>query len=78
GIGAAILGEASLSFLGFGVVPPEPAWGYMLGIEGRRFLTAAPWLAIFPGAAIAVTVFACNTLGDALRDVLDPRGRRRA
>lgn len=73
GVGAAILAEASLSFLGFGVVPPTPAWGYMLGVEGRRFLTTAPWLAIFPGAAIALTVLAVNLLGDALRDLLDPR-----
>lgn len=75
GIGAAILAESSLSFLGFGVVPPTPDWGYMLGVEGRRFLTTAPWLAIFPGAAIAVCVFSFNVLGDALRDELDPRLR---
>ena len=75
GLGGAILAEASLSFLGFGVVPPQPAWGYMLGVEGRRFLIAAPWLAIFPGAAIAVCVFSFNMLGDALRDLLDPRLR---
>jgi ABC-type dipeptide/oligopeptide/nickel transport system permease subunit len=75
GIGAAILAESSLSFLGFGVVPPAPDWGYMLGIDGRRFLTKAPWLAIFPGAAIALCVFSFNVLGDALRDVLDPRLR---
>lgn len=75
GIGAAILAESSLSFLGFGVVPPAPDWGYMLGVEGRRFLTTAPWLAIFPGAAIALCVFSFNILGDALRDELDPRLR---
>jgi len=75
GIGAAILAESSLSFLGFGVVPPAPDWGYMLGVEGRRFLTTAPWLAIFPGAAIALCVFSFNVLGDALRDELDPRLR---
>lgn len=75
GLGGAILAEASLSFLGFGVVPPKPSWGYMLGVEGRRFLTTAPWLAIFPGAAIAICVFSFNILGDALRDVLDPRLR---
>lgn len=75
GIGSAILAESSLSFLGFGVVPPTPSWGYMLGIEGRRFLTTAPWLAIFPGLAIALCVFSFNVLGDGLRDVLDPRLR---
>ena len=75
GIGAAIIAESSLSFLGFGVVPPESSWGYMLGIEGRRFQVVAPWLSIFPGAAIALCVFAFNMLGDALRDVLDPRLR---
>ena len=75
GVGGAILAESSLSFLGFGVVPPTPSWGYMLGIEGRRFLTTAPWLAIFPGAAIALCVFSFNMLGDALRDSLDPRLR---
>lgn len=75
GIGAAIIAESSLSFLGFGVVPPEASWGYMLGIEGRRFQLVAPWLSIFPGAAIALCVFAFNMLGDALRDVLDPRLR---
>jgi peptide/nickel transport system permease protein len=75
GVGSAILAESSLSFLGFGVVPPTPSWGYMLGIEGRRFLTTAPWLAIFPGAAIALCVFSFNMLGDALRDTLDPRLR---
>ncbi|MGE5597191.1 MAG: ABC transporter permease [Hyphomicrobiales bacterium] len=77
GIGAAIIAESSLSFLGFGVVPPQASWGYMLGIEGRRFQIVAPWLSIFPGAAIALCVFAFNMLGDALRDVLDPRLRSR-
>jgi peptide/nickel transport system permease protein len=72
GAGSAILAESSLSFLGFGVVPPAPAWGYMLGIEGRRFMLVAPWLVIAPGAAIALTVLAFNTLADALRDALDP------
>jgi ABC-type dipeptide/oligopeptide/nickel transport system permease subunit len=76
GLGAAILAEASLSFLGFGVVPPAPAWGYMIGVEGRRFLTTAPWLAIFPGAAIALVVLTVNVLADALRDQLDPRTGR--
>jgi peptide/nickel transport system permease protein len=74
GVGNAILTEASLSFLGVGVVPPAPAWGYMLGVEGRRFLTTAPWLAIFPGAAIALAVFSANVLGDTVRDIIDPAG----
>ena len=71
--GNMLLAEASLSFLGLGVVPPAPAWGYMLGVEGRRFLTAAPWLAIFPGLMIALAVFAATVTADALRDALDPR-----
>jgi peptide/nickel transport system permease protein len=75
GLGGAILAESSLSFLGFGVVPPQPSWGYMLGVEGRRFMTTAPWLAIFPGAAISLCVFSFNMFGDALRDLLDPRLR---
>jgi peptide/nickel transport system permease protein len=74
-VGTAILAESTLSFLGFGVVPPEPSWGYMLSVEGRRFMYIAPWLAIFPGAAVAVTVFAMNMFGDGLRDALDPRLR---
>jgi peptide/nickel transport system permease protein len=77
GVGGAMLSESALSFLGFGVTPPAPSWGYMLGVEGRRFLTTAPWLAIFPGAAIALAVFAATVLGDALRDALDPRHRPR-
>ncbi|MBI2759892.1 MAG: ABC transporter permease [Chloroflexi bacterium] len=72
-VGGALLSESALSFLGFGVVPPEPAWGYMLGVEGRRFLTTAPWLAIFPSAATALVVCSATLVGDALRDALDPR-----
>ena len=68
----AIQAEAALSFLGLGVQPPNPAWGRMLS-EGRGFFQQAPWMAIFPGIAIFVTVFAFNVLGDGLRDVLDPR-----
>lgn len=74
-VGSAILAESTLSFLGFGIVPPKPAWGYMLSVEGRRFMYIAPWLAIFPGVAVAVTVFAINMFGDGLRDALDPRLR---
>ena len=68
----AILSEAALSFLGLGVQPPAPAWGRML-YDGRGFVTDAWWLGVFPGAAIFVTVLAFNLVGDALRDVLDPR-----
>jgi len=68
----AILSEAALSFLGLGVQPPAPSWGRML-YDGRGFVTDAWWLGVFPGAAIFVTVLAFNLVGDALRDVLDPR-----
>ena len=70
----AILTEAALSFLGLGVQPPTPSWGAMLG-EGRRFMIAAPWLAVFPGIAITIIVIGFNLLGDGLRDILDPRLR---
>lgn len=68
----AILSEAALSFLGLGVQPPAPSWGRML-FDGRGFVTDAWWLGVFPGAAIFLTVLAFNLVGDALRDVLDPR-----
>ena len=71
----AILTEASLSFLGLGVQPPTPTWGSMLRF-GYPFLQTAPWLALVPGAAIAVAVLGFNLLGDGLRDALDPRLRR--
>jgi peptide/nickel transport system permease protein len=70
----AILTEAALSFLGLGVQPPTPSWGRML-FDGRGFLPDAWWMAIFPGAAIFVTVLALNLVGDAMRDALDPRQR---
>jgi peptide/nickel transport system permease protein len=73
-IGVAILAEAALSFLGFGVPPPAPAWGQMLA-DGRQVVSTQPWLSVFPGVAITITVFAFNVLGDALRDILDPRLR---
>ncbi|MBI2909469.1 MAG: ABC transporter permease [Chloroflexi bacterium] len=73
GLGWTILVESSLSFLGLGV--PEPSWGGMLSGAGRQFVTTAPWLAIFPGVALSLAVFGFNLLGDALRDVLDPRLR---
>ena len=70
----AILTEAYLSFLGLGTQPPFPSWGTMLQ-EGRTFLETAPWMSIFPGLAIMLTVLAFNLLGDGIRDVLDPRSR---
>jgi len=73
--GAFITAEASLSFLGLGVPPPMPSWGGMLSADGRAFFLNAPWLAIFPGIAISTTVLATNLVGDALRDILDPRQR---
>jgi peptide/nickel transport system permease protein len=75
GLGAVILAESALSFLGFGVPPPYPSWGGMLSGSGRTFMYHAPWMALFPGAAISLAVFGFNMLGDALRDVLDPRLR---
>ncbi len=74
-LGSVILAEASLSFLGFGVPPPYPSWGRMLNSSGRVFMVRAPWMVIWAGAAISVTVFAFNMVGDALRDMLDPRLR---
>jgi len=74
-LGQAILLEASLSFLGLGVSEPTPAWGLMLRGAAVDFATRAPWMAIFPGLAITVTVLTFNVLGDALRDALDPRLR---
>jgi len=71
-IGWAILNASALSFLGLGVQPPSPEWGAMLR-EGRNFLREAPWVAGFPGLALALVVLAVNLLGDALRDALDPR-----
>jgi len=76
-VGAAILIEASLSFLGLGTQPPNPSWGLMLSGTGRRYMEEAPWMAIFPGVAISLTVLAFNMLGDVLRDMLDPRLRSR-
>jgi peptide/nickel transport system permease protein len=74
-LGQAILLEASLSFLGLGVSEPTPAWGLMLRGAAVDFVQKAPWMAIFPGLAISVTVLAFNVLGDALRDALDPKLR---
>ena len=73
---SAIVSEASLSFLGLGVPPDIPTWGSMLA-DGRAYISTSWWLALFPGLAIFVTVLAINLLGDGLRDVLDPRLKRR-
>jgi peptide/nickel transport system permease protein len=75
GLGGVILAESALSFLGFGVPPPFPSWGEMLSGSARVYMHRAPWMAIWPGVAISVAVFGFNMLGDALRDVLDPRLR---
>jgi peptide/nickel transport system permease protein len=74
-LGAAILTEASLSFLGLGIPEPYPSWGRMLSESAAEYVRTAPWLVIFPGLAISLTVFGTNLLGDALRDLLDPRQR---
>lgn len=74
-LGAAILTEAALSFLGLGVPEPYPSWGRMLSASAAEYVRTAPWLVIFPGVTISVVVFGTNLLGDALRDILDPRQR---
>src|SRR5215467_5576422 len=74
-LGTAIVAEATLSFLGIGVPPDVPSWGGMLNGAAQTYVHLAPWLGVFPGLAIAIVVFAWNLLGDALRDVLDPRLR---
>lgn len=74
-LGNQIIIEASLSFLGLGTQPPTPSWGGMLSGGGRTYFEQAPWLAIFPGVAISLAVLGFNLLGDALRDVWDPRMR---
>jgi peptide/nickel transport system permease protein len=74
-LGAAILTEASLSFLGLGIPEPHPSWGRMLSESAAEYVRTAPWLVIFPGIAISLAVFGTNLLGDAVRDILDPRQR---
>jgi ABC-type dipeptide/oligopeptide/nickel transport system permease subunit len=73
-LGATILAEAGLSFLGVGIVPPTPAWGGMIN-DGCKFLLTSPILAISPGVAIMPVVFGFNMVGDGLRDALDPKLR---
>ena len=72
GVASNILAEAGLSFLGLGVQPPAVSWGSLLA-EGAVYLTVKPWLVIFPGLAITLTVLGCNLTGDGLRDLLEPR-----
>ena len=74
-IGGVILSLASLSFLGYGLPLGVPDWGGMLSYEGRRFMEQAPWLALWPGLALTITIYCLNMFGDAMRDLLDPRLR---
>lgn len=74
-LGIAILIEASVSFLGYGIQPPAASWGFMLGAEARIHMIEQPWLSVWPGLAIFLTVFSFNIIGDALRDAFDPRLR---
>jgi len=74
-LGSAILVEAALSFLGLGIPEPYPSWGRMLSESAAEYVRTAPWLVIFPGLAISLAVFGTNLLGDALRDIFDPRLR---
>ena len=76
GVSTAVLAAAGLSFLGLGAQPPQPEWGFMLSAS-RDLISRAPWMMIFPGLAIAVTVLGFNLLGDGVREVLDPRQRAR-
>jgi ABC-type antimicrobial peptide transport system permease subunit len=76
GLGTAVVAESGLSFLGFGVPPPAPTWGWTLAY-GTRFLRTAPWMPTIVGLAIMITVLGFNLLGDGLRDRLDPRGQTR-
>lgn len=74
-LGYAVVVEAALSFLGVGTPPDVPSWGGMLAITGQKYVEVSPWLVIFPSVVVSLTVFGFNLLGDALRDVLDPRLR---
>ena len=70
-----IMTEAALSFLGFGIPPPDPTWGGMLSGSARQYMVRAPWMVIWPGLALAIVVYCINMFGDALRDILDPKLR---
>ena len=74
-IGGVIIAESSLSFLGFGLPARIPRWRGMLSREGRVFMETAPWLALWPGLFLTITVYSLNMFGDAMRDLLDPRLR---
>jgi peptide/nickel transport system permease protein len=74
-IGGVIMAEASLSFLGFGLPINIPSWGGLLSREGRKYMEVAPWLALWPGLCLTITVYSFNMFGDALRDLFDPRLR---
>ena len=74
-IGGAIISAASLSFLGYGLPVQIPDWGAMLSREGRQYMESAPWLALWPGLCLTITVYSLNMFGDAVRDLLDPRLR---
>jgi len=75
GVGGMVLAEAALSFLGYGLRPPVPSWGGMLSSSGRYYMLLAPWMVVWPGLALTVVIYGINMLGDALRDLLDPRMR---
>jgi len=75
-VGSIILRIAGMTFLGLGAQPPNPEWGAMLN-DGRPYMYMAPWIMIFPGLAILITVLAFNLIGDGLRDILDPRETQR-
>lgn len=74
-VGYMIMSEATLSFLGFGIPPPVPSWGGMISGQGRSYMLRAPWIAIWPGLALTITVYGINVLGDAVRDIQDPKLR---
>ena len=75
-LGAAILAEAALSYLGLGAAEPTPSWGLMLSGSAPSYAEKAPWIALFPGIAISLGVFGFNLFGDSLRDALDPKLRK--
>jgi peptide/nickel transport system permease protein len=77
GLGASIMAESSLSFLGLGAQPPRPSWGTMIS-GGLDYLRVAPWLSLVPGLVVTITVLGFNLLGDALRDLYDPKLGRAA